>query len=287
MCENWSDLLVIYSREGGQLELEKQREYITHVAQKIGVSETRSRLGIMDGKSGNWLLEMTNVSNIADWGSNFTTDTQYNSGGSGGDINLILDKMRVYYSSFYKTMNSTADNATANAQVVVWNVPKNAPDFNNVDLQRTILEFRLAFPNVYFLFVGNNRGAYEPVLKDPEEDFFKLDTSNPELFADTLSKRICQIPTVFVYPACDTQNVNFTNYNEQSHKFTGYISPNYTSYAMIAPHNFRFSYRVKLKVIELTVKVLLNPTSSFINFCVHEKVLANILLHTTSASLTE
>lgn len=253
-CENWADLVVVYSREGGSYETEKERKYMTLLAEMIGVSETRSRLGVLDGKSGNWILEVSNVSNIADLGSNFTMDTQYASG-SSGDFLQTLDKLRLYYFNFYRVMNSSAENATANAQVVVWNVPKNAPDFEDEETQDILKDFHLDFPNVYFLLVGSSIGSYEKVLNDSSKDFFKTSYTDIEDFAKSIADRVCQIPSVFVYPACDTNNENFTRHSEGSHHFTGYVSPNYTTYAMIAPHNFRFSPYVKLTVKTSEVKV--------------------------------
>ena len=56
------------------------------------------------------------------------------------------------------------------------------------------------------------------------------------------------VPTVFAYPACNPDNANFTNIAESTHVYTGYVSPNFTTYIKIAPHYFLFSERVVLTV---------------------------------------
>ncbi|XP_042885677.1 uncharacterized protein LOC122261912 [Penaeus japonicus] len=251
--ENQVDLLMVYSHEGGRTEMEKQREYITHLANMLGVGKTRSRLGIMDGKKADWIVPMTNFSNIADWCSNFTED-ESQSYGSGSDMELVLDRLSVYYSGFYRELRSDGNNAESHTQIVLWNVPS-SPTFDINDFIMQMKNFRLNYPDVYILMAGKSKGSYNDILLDISKDFFSNNVLEQEDFAEDLLKRILEIPSVFVYPACDSNNANFTNYREQNHLYTGYVSPNYTTYIHIAPHNFRFSGYLKLMISSSDVKV--------------------------------
>lgn len=251
--ENQVDLLVVYAHEGGTTEMEKQRKYITHLANMLGVGKTRSRLGVMDGKKAEWIVPMTNFSNVADWGSNFTEDVSQ-SYGSGSDMALVLDKLTEYYSGFYRDLRGDGNNAEAHSQIVLWNVPSN-PSIDINDFYMNMKNFRLNYPDVYFLMVGKSKGSYNDILLDISKDFFTNNVLEQEDFATVVSNRVLEIPSVFVYPACDSNNPNFTNYREQNHLYTGYVSPNYTTYVHIAPHNFRFSGYLKLMISNSDVKV--------------------------------
>ncbi|XP_047491225.1 uncharacterized protein LOC125040619 [Penaeus chinensis] len=251
--ENQVDLLFVYAHEGGTLEMEKQREYVTHLVNMLGVGKTRSRLGIMDGKKAEWITPMTNFSNVADWCSNFTED-ESQSYGSGSDMPLVLEKLEAYYSGFYRELRSDGNNAEAHSQIVLWNVPS-SPSGDINDFYMKMKNFRLNYPDVYFLMVGKSKGSYNDILLDLTKDFFTNNALEQEDFASDVLKRVLEIPSVFIYPACDSNNANFTNYREQNHVYTGYVSPNYTTYVHIAPHNFRFSGYVKLTVSSSDVKV--------------------------------
>ncbi|XP_037792857.1 uncharacterized protein LOC119588229 [Penaeus monodon] len=269
--ENQVDLLVVYAHEGGTTEMEKQREYITHLANMLGIGKKRSRLGIMDGKKAEWITPMTNFSNVADWCSNFTED-ESQSYGSGSDMPLVLDKLEAYYSGFYKDLRSDGNNAEAHSQVCCFKIPLrffffflsytgglllffSSPSIDSNDFYMLMKNFRLNYPDVYFLMVGKSKGSYNDILLDISKDFFTNNALEQEDFAKDIAKRVLEIPSVFVYPACDSNNANFTNYREQNHLYTGYVSPNHTTYVHIAPHNFRFSGYVKIMVSSSDVKV--------------------------------
>ncbi|KAK3854662.1 hypothetical protein Pcinc_038873 [Petrolisthes cinctipes] len=259
-CENTADLLMVYSGEGGVTEMEKQRKYLTHLTQMLGVGVQRSRVGVMNGKNGQWIFPMTNFSNVADWGSNFTTET-ISYGGSSSDMNAVLTELSSFYNSTYTTLKSDLTNASAHSQVVLWNVPGSMPD-TEVFLEDLRL-FNLSYPDVYFLLVGKSRGNFDEMMEDPTNDFFQNTEPDPEVFAEKLAKRICQVPSVFTFPACDTNN--FTDYGELSHVYEGYISPNFTTYVKIAPQNFRFSGHLKLKISDGNVKVCSSRLSPLVD----------------------
>ncbi|XP_066977229.1 uncharacterized protein [Macrobrachium rosenbergii] len=261
-CETTTDLVVVYNREGGVQDSQAQREYITLLAQKIGVGQDRSRLGVIDARNAEWLMPVTNVSNVADLGANFTLNSQqFGSGGSSADAMRILETLHNYYFEFYNLSHSSGENATANSQVVVWNVPRSAPDFNDDNNLKVLRDFHLSFPDVYFLLVGNTQADYVNVLHDKEKDFFKINLLDTEETADQIAKRVCQIPKVFFYPACDTDLPQYTDYREDTHIFKGYVTPNYTTYAMIAPQNFKYSYHVTLTLQSQDVKVCASRVS--------------------------
>ncbi|XP_064111843.1 uncharacterized protein LOC135219208 isoform X2 [Macrobrachium nipponense] len=261
-CETTTDLVVVYNREGGVQDSQAQREYITLLAQKIGVGQDRSRLGVIDARNAEWLMPVTNVSNVADLGANFTLNSQqFGSGGSSADVMRILETLSNYYFDFYNLSLSSGQNATANSQVVVWNVPRTAPDFNDDNNLKILRDFNLSFPDVYFLLVGNNQADYANVLHDKEKDFFKINLQNPEETADKIAERVCQIPKVFFYPACNTDLPQYTDYREDTHVFKGYVTPNFTTYARIAPQNFKYSYHVTLTLQSQDVKVCASRVS--------------------------
>ncbi|XP_068217103.1 uncharacterized protein [Palaemon carinicauda] len=261
-CESTVDLVVVYNSEGGVSDSQAQREYITLLAQKIGVGQDRSRLGVLDANKNDWLMPVTNVSNVADLGANFTLDSQkFGSRGSSADMMKILETLAYYYMEFYNNTLSSGQNATASSQVVVWNVARSAPDFNNEDNLKLIRDFHLEFPNVYFLLVGNNQADYVNVLHDRENDFFKINLQNTEETASKIAQRVCQIPSVFIYPACDTDQERFKDYREDTHIFKGYVSPNYTTYAMISPQVFKYSYKVELTLQSADIKVCASRVS--------------------------
>ncbi|XP_042239400.1 uncharacterized protein LOC121877623 isoform X3 [Homarus americanus] len=251
-CENKVDLIMVYGHEGGIYEMDKQRQYISLLGTMLSVSVDRSRLGVLDGKSAQWKFPLTNFSNVADWGSNYTVD-DIGSYGSGSDMMAVLKELTAYYTNFYTKLHSDGKNASAHSQVVLWNVPGSIPDPDTfLDL---LSQFRQRFPDVYFLLVGKSKNSFIDMLVDPSTDFFTNNVQEIEVFAATLAKRICKIPSVFVYPACDTYNSNFSNYQEATHVYTGYVSPNFTTYIKIAPQNFRFSGSLKLKVSNADVSV--------------------------------
>ncbi|KAK8739370.1 hypothetical protein OTU49_003598 [Cherax quadricarinatus] len=242
-CENQVDLIMVYGHEGGITEMDKQRQYISLLGQLLGVSVDGSRLGVIDGKSGAWKFPVTNSSNVADWGSNFTTDTS--SYGSGSDMTAVLTQLTNYYNGFYGELLNNTNSAEAHSQVVLWNVGNSLPSPEEEFLDN-IRQFRLRFPDVYFLLVGKSKTSFTEMMLDPDTDFISNNVQDMEVFATTLANRICKIPSMFVYPACDTQF--YTNYHEQSHVYTGYVSPNFTTYIKIAPQNFKFSGDLKLMI---------------------------------------
>ncbi|XP_071546355.1 uncharacterized protein [Panulirus ornatus] len=247
-CENNVDLLIVFGHEGGVTEIDKEREYITHLSQLLGVGRDRSRLGIMDGKNGKWMFPMTNFTNVADWGSNFTMNPPGNVYGSGKDMKKVLKELKVYYTAFFTELHNETDNAKAHAQVVLWNVPSNMPD--DKEYLKEIEDFKKNFPDVYFLLVGRNKNNFNELLVDPDTDFFLSNIIDVESFAATLAKRICKVPSVFAYPACADED-----YNEGYHKYVGYVSPNFTTYIRISPKYFHFSPKVILKVDSVNIQV--------------------------------
>ncbi|CAL4080288.1 unnamed protein product, partial [Meganyctiphanes norvegica] len=71
---NMVDAVIVFGHDGGITQIDAEKEYIANLGQKLGVSEKRSRLGVLDGKNAEWTFPVTNFSNIADWGCNFTKD---------------------------------------------------------------------------------------------------------------------------------------------------------------------------------------------------------------------
>nr|XP_045599375.1 uncharacterized protein LOC123758762 isoform X3 [Procambarus clarkii] len=261
LCENQVDLLMVYGHDSGITDMDKQRQYISLLAQMIGVSVEGSRLGILDGKSASWIVPMTNFSNVADAGSNFTTLAS--SYGSGSDMIAVLNELSAYYNRSYKALLSDGNNAKAHSQVVLWNVPGSIPTDKETFLEQ-IRNFRLSFPDVYFLLVGKSKDVFSDMLLDPPKDFYTNNVINMEEFAATLAKRICRVPSVFTYPACDSNNVNFTNYREQSHIYNGYVSPNFTTYIKIAPQYFHYSGELKLTVSNADIQVCSSRESMYV-----------------------
>ncbi|KAK8403997.1 hypothetical protein O3P69_000212 [Scylla paramamosain] len=258
VSENKVDLLVVYGYDGGETETQKERDYISHLGQLVNVGVDRSRIGVLDGKSAKWIFPVANLSNVADWGSNFSESTSY-SYGSGSDMPAVMDALNSYYFSFYSHMWSDANNASANAQVVLWNAPNSVPD---QDMFKQLMDdFMYKYPNVHFLFVGKSKGSFNDYMVDPTKDYFTNSGQDMFAFAKTIAKRIREIPTVFTYPACDPNNGNFTSVAESSHVYTGYISPNYTTFIKIAPTYFRFSEKVIVKVTEGDVAICGSRTS--------------------------
>lgn len=253
MCENKVDLLVVYSREGGETEIKKERDYMAHLGQLLDVGVDRSRIGVLDGKTANVMFPMTNFSNVADWGSNFSTSTDNIYGSSGSDMMKVMGAITAYYTNFYNNLRSDANNATANSQVVLWNAPSSV--LQQEEFLQLMDSFKVLHPDVYFLFVGKNKGALTDLMVDPNQDFFQITGQDMFAFAKTIAERICQIPSVFVYPACNPDNRNFTSYAESSHTYTGYVSPNYTTYIKIAPNYFQYSEKVMLQLKEGDVTV--------------------------------
>lgn len=258
MTENEVDLLMVYSHEGGETEMQKQRDSLAHLGQLLDVGVDRSRIGVLDGKTATWHFPMTNFSNVADWGSNFSQSTEYNYG-SGSDMAKTMAALTTYYFNFYNHLWSDASNASAHAQVVLWNVPNTVQ--NQEDFTVLMKEFRLKYPDVYFLFAGKSKNSFTELMLDSAQDFFVTSEQDMVVYANTLFTRISELPSLFTYPSCNPDNANFTNIAESSHVYTGYISPNYTTYIKIAPHYFRFSEKVVLTVSQGDVTVCGSRTS--------------------------
>ncbi|KAG0714987.1 hypothetical protein GWK47_013033 [Chionoecetes opilio] len=269
LAENRVDLLAVYGYEGGETEMQKERDYMAHLGQLLDVGVDRSRLGVLDGKSAKWIFPMTNFSNVADWGSNFSESTT-NSYGSGSDMLVVMSGLTAYYLDFYNHLWSDVNNASANAQVVLWNAPNSVPQ--QEEFQKLMDDFKLKFPDVYFLFVGKSRGSFNGLMVDPNKDYFTNSGQDMVAFARTLATRIRELPTLFTYPACDPDNGNFTNVAESSHIYTGYITPNFTTYIKIAPNYFRFSEQVVLKVTEGDVSICASRTSVRVESNVADKL---------------
>ncbi|MPC12744.1 hypothetical protein E2C01_005448 [Portunus trituberculatus] len=179
--------------------------------------------------------------------------------GSGSDMSAVMDALNTYYFNFYNHMWSDPNNASANAQVVLWNAPTSVPD---QDMFKQLMDdFVYKYPNVHFLFVGKSKGSFNDYMVDPTKDYFMNIGQDTYSFAKTIAKRIHEIPTVFTYPTCDPNNANFTNVAESSHVYTGYVSPNYTTFIKIAPTYFRFSEKVIVKVTEGDVAMCGSRTS--------------------------
>ncbi|ROT65850.1 hypothetical protein C7M84_016166 [Penaeus vannamei] len=62
--------------------------------------------------------------------------------------------------------------------------------------------FRLNYPDVYFLMVGKSKGSYNDILLDISKDFFTNNVLEQEDFATVVSKRVLEskrreCPSVF------------------------------------------------------------------------------------------
>ncbi|XP_076032045.1 uncharacterized protein LOC143019939 [Oratosquilla oratoria] len=253
-CQSTVDLVVVYGHEGGVTDSDFQREFIAHMGQVLGVGEHRSRMGILDGKTGEWREPMTNFSNIADWGCNFT-DTAI-SGSSGSAMLDVIDALTKYYDDVYDKLREKKDTASAHAQVVLWYVGSNPSDQDEV--KRKLQNFRYTFRDVYIIMMGRSKGSYMDFLVDSNKDFFSVSTytGKPEKMAKEVAKRICQVPSVFIYPSCTNPDGR-----ESSHEYKNYLSPNRTTFMIINPYNFFTSDHLKLTFGDSKVRVCSSRTN--------------------------
>ncbi|XP_076032044.1 uncharacterized protein LOC143019938 [Oratosquilla oratoria] len=247
-CQSSVDLVMIYGHEGGVIDGEFQREFIAHMGQVLGVGEHRSRMGILDGKTGDWREPMTNFSNVADWGCNFTETMT--SGSSGAGMLDVIDELTAYYHGVYKELREKPETASAHAQVVLWYVGSNPSDQD--EFERRLENFRYTFRDVYILMMGRSKGNYIDYMVDPNKDFFSVSsfTEKPEKMAREVAKRICQVPSVFIYPSCKD-----SEHRESGHEYKNYLSPNRTTFMIINPYNFFTSDYLKLTFGDSNIRV--------------------------------
>lgn len=246
VSETMADIIAIYAEEGNKDDFKNQRQLIGDIGRRMGVSQYRSRLGVISGRNGAWLHHMSNISNIGDWACNFTNDEE-TYGGSKSDMLAVFDTLSSYYHYFYSLSLQDLDVSSGRSQVVLWQVTSNFQTDQYIT-NRTIATFRESYPDVNIVFVGKTESPYE-FLKDYEDDFISVSGKNyDEVLIWSLS-RIRNAPRFFIYPACNPDNSSMTsNYREESHVYEGYVYPNYTTFITIPPQNFLYSRRLTVKV---------------------------------------
>lgn len=247
--EGSTDLVAVYAEEGTTEYMEKERQMIADVARRVGVSTYRSRLAVLRAKDATWIQTLQNISNIADWGCNFTTDTLYSGGSSSqGDLfTVVLTGLANFYREQYNLAFSDMQSSSGRSQVVLWQVPAAMPGDLETN-KNAIRAFRLAFPDVSIIFVGRNQGPYIDMLDD-DDDFISYSGKTLRALTDETVSRIQLSPRFFMYPACDPSNsTESSTYTENSHIYEGAVSPNLTTYIRIPPQNFHYSEELTLKV---------------------------------------
>ncbi|XP_018016916.1 uncharacterized protein LOC108673560 isoform X2 [Hyalella azteca] len=241
--EGMADLIAVYSGQGGNDDARNQRQMIADVARRLGVSYSRSRLGVVRGQDGQWLLELTNLTNVGDWACNFTSDTTLSVGGTDS-ISKVLSSLTKFYTQQYDKAKSDLETSSGRSQVILWQVYGSQPG----DVKNETVEFRKKFPDVRIIFVGRNQAPYQDLLRF--EDDFILDNgkSVPDLVNLGLNAVVTS-PRFFIYPACDPNNSSNTyNYQESNHNYKGAVTPNFTTYIIIPAQNFHYSEEFELKV---------------------------------------
>ncbi|XP_076032048.1 uncharacterized protein LOC143019940 isoform X2 [Oratosquilla oratoria] len=252
-CQSNIDLVMVYGHEEGVIKGKFQREFIAHMGQVLGVGEHRSRMGILDSKTKRWREQMNTFSNVADWGCNFT-DTMTSGSSELGIMDVIYD-LGDYYDFFYNGLRENPETALANAQVVLWYVGSDPDD--RYGLKEVFKIFRDTYRDVYILMMGHNKGSYIDFLVDADKDFFNVSlyTGKPEKMAKEVAKRMCQVPSMFIYPSCKDPNGG-----ESGHEYKSYLSPNRTTYMAINSYNFNTTNNLKLVFGNSSIRVCASQT---------------------------
>ncbi|XP_037076069.1 uncharacterized protein LOC119097123 [Pollicipes pollicipes] len=250
ICSTKADLMAVMDPSQGDSSLQAQKVFLSEMALAMDIGWNKSYVQVVSGVDGQVLLDKWNYTNKA----RLACDAQHISVPSGQlDLMQTLDALITYYGNLLDQERSDMT-ARSNTQVLLLMRASTRID-NEDDVAYKLNTLCDMFPDLNIFTLTDNPNVFSGVQQKMDRRQFLSDNmftteSSQQGIRDTLvpkvNSQMCQTPSRFVYPACNTDNLGYT-YNENNHEYTHFITPGRVAYLRLGPEQFFSSSDLKLQ----------------------------------------